>query len=99
MLVNDELINKLAALSMLSFDEKEKEEIRNDLEKMIGFFDKIGAVNTEGVEPLLFINEEGTALREDVPGNMLSRNEVLSRAPFHDEMFIKVPQVIKKPRT
>ena len=37
--INDALINKLANLSRLEFVDEEKEEIKNDLEKMIGFID------------------------------------------------------------
>jgi hypothetical protein len=36
MQVDDALIEKLAELSMLRFDETEKEEIKADLQKMIG---------------------------------------------------------------
>ena len=36
--VNDAFIEKLAHLSRLEFNEEEKEEIKSDLEKMIGFY-------------------------------------------------------------
>ncbi|HVZ95866.1 MAG TPA: Asp-tRNA(Asn)/Glu-tRNA(Gln) amidotransferase subunit GatC, partial [Chitinophagaceae bacterium] len=38
--VNDELIDKLAHLARLEFNAEEKEEIKEDLRKMIGFIDK-----------------------------------------------------------
>ena len=82
---------------MLQFNEAEREEIKSDLEKMIGFVDKLKELDTTGVAPLLHMGTNINILREDVVGNMLSRQEALQNAPLHDEQFFKVPKVIKKP--
>ena len=65
MKVNDALIEKLANLSRLEFDEAEKEEIKTDLEKMIGFIDKLNELDTAGVEPLLHMSENVNVFRKD----------------------------------
>ena len=96
MQVDDALINKLSRLAMLDFDEQEREEIKADLEKMIGFVDKLKELDTTGVEPLLHITNEVNVLREDVPGNMLKKEEALQNAALHNEHFFLVPKVIKK---
>ncbi|HEY0041024.1 MAG TPA: Asp-tRNA(Asn)/Glu-tRNA(Gln) amidotransferase subunit GatC [Flavisolibacter sp.] len=96
MQVDDALINKLSRLAMLDFDEHEREEIKADLEKMIGFVDKLRELDTSGVEPLLHITSEVNVLREDVPGNMLTKEDALKNAPLHNEDFFLVPKVIKK---
>lgn len=81
---------------MLDFDAAEKEEIKADLEKMIGFVDKLKELDTTGVEPLLHITNEVNVLRNDVPGNMLTKEEALQNAPQHNGDFFLVPKVIKK---
>lgn len=96
MLVDDALIDKLSRLAMLDFDATEREEIKADLEKMIGFVDKLKELDTAGVEPLLHISGEVNALRNDVPGAMLTKEDALKNAPLHDENFFLVPKVIKK---
>ena len=96
MQVDDALINKLSRLAMLDFDEHEREEIKADLEKMIGFVDKLRELDTSGVEPLLHITSEVNVLREDIPGNMLTKEEALKNAPLRNEDFFLVPKVIKK---
>ena len=58
MQVDDALIEKLAELSMLTFNAEEKKEIKSDLEKMIGFIDKLQELDTTGVEPLMHMSEE-----------------------------------------
>jgi aspartyl-tRNA(Asn)/glutamyl-tRNA(Gln) amidotransferase subunit C len=97
MQVDDALIAKLSRLSMLDFDEAEKEEIKADLVKMIGFVDKLKELDTSGIDPLLHMSGNNNMLREDEVKNMLTQEEALRNAPLHDSQFFKVPKVIKKP--
>jgi len=97
MQVTDALIEKLAALSMLRFDEAEKEIIREDLQKMIGFIDQLKELDATGVEPLLHLTPRTNVLRADEAGAMLTRDEALSNAARHDGEFFLVPKVIQKP--
>jgi aspartyl-tRNA(Asn)/glutamyl-tRNA(Gln) amidotransferase subunit C len=94
--VNDALVDKLAHLSRLHFNETEKAAIKNDLQRMIAFVDKLNELNLDGVEPQLFMSDEVNVLREDKIEGSISREEALKNAPVHDEQFFKVPKVIKK---
>ena len=96
MVVNDALIEKLAHLSRLEFNAKEKNEIKNDLQKMIAFVEKLNELDISGVEPLLHMTDEVNVLREDEVKGSVSREEALKNAPEHDGIFFKVPKVIKK---
>jgi aspartyl-tRNA(Asn)/glutamyl-tRNA(Gln) amidotransferase subunit C len=96
MQVDDALIEKLAELSMLQFTVEEKEEIKADLQKMIGFIDKLQELDTRGVEPLMHMSDEVNVLREDITGPMLTEEEALKNALHHDAHYFKVPKVIKK---
>jgi len=95
--VNDALIDKLAHLARLQFDESEKEEIKNDLQRMIAFVEKLNALDLENVEPLLHMSGEINVLRDDEIQGSITRKEALSNAPVHDNQFFKVPKVIKAP--
>ncbi len=94
--VNDGLIDKLAHLSRLEFEHEEKQAIKNDLEKMIGFIDKLNELDTSGVEPLLHMSENVNIFRKDTVSGQISKEDVFKNAPLHDEQFFKVPKVIKK---
>ena len=96
MQVDDALIEKLSELSMLQFTAEEKEEIKADLQKMIGFIDKLQELDTTGVEPLMHMSDEVNVLREDITGPMLTEEEALKNAAHHDDHYFKVPKVIKK---
>ena len=94
--VNDTLIEKLAHLSRLEFGEAEKREIKNDLEKMIGFIDKLNELDTTGVARLLHMSENVNILRKDEVNGEIDKEDVFRNAPLHDNDFFKVPKVINK---
>ena len=94
--INDALVDKLAMLSRLHFNETEKTAIKNDLEKMIRFVDKLNELDTTGVEPLMHISSNVNMLREDEPVQGCSREEALFNSPLKDKQFFKVPKVISK---
>ena len=94
--VNDALVEKIANLARLKFDDSEKEAIKNDLQKMIQFVEKLNELDTTGVEPLLHMSDNVNVLRADEVKGSISREEGLKNAATHDEQFFKVPKVIKK---
>ncbi len=94
--VNDALVDKLANLARLQFDNMEKAGIKSDLQKMIQFVEKLNELDTTGVQPLLHMSDNVNVLREDEVKGSISREEGLRNAPLHDEQFFKVPKVIKK---
>jgi aspartyl-tRNA(Asn)/glutamyl-tRNA(Gln) amidotransferase subunit C len=96
MQVTDSLVDKIALLARLEFNASEKEEIKNDLQKMIAFVEKLNELDTAGVEPRLHMSEEVNVLRDDVVQGSVSKTEALKNAPAHTNDFFTVPKVIKK---
>lgn len=94
--VNDELINKLANLSRLQFNHKEKEEIRNDLENMIRFIDKLNELDTTGIAPLLHMSDEVNVLRDDIINGSISTKDALKNASHHNEQYFLVPKMMRQ---
>ena len=90
------MVDKLAHLARLQFDDAEKQAIKTDLQRMISFAEKLNELNLEGVDPLLHMSDEVNVLRDDVVNGSVSRQEALKNAPLHDQQFFKVPKVIKK---
>jgi aspartyl-tRNA(Asn)/glutamyl-tRNA(Gln) amidotransferase subunit C len=96
MIIDDKLLEKIAKLAKLEFDGEEKEKIKGDLNKMLAFVEKLNELDTEGVEPLKYVNEEEIAfLRPDKPEQTITQEEALKNAPDHDSDYFKVPKVIK----
>ncbi len=97
MKIDDKLVDKLAEITMLEFSGKEREKIKADLERITSFMDILNEVDTEGVEPLIYVNEDETNVpREDVPVQTLTREEAFSNAPLHDSDYFKVPKFVTR---
>ena len=94
--VNDVLVDKIAHLARLQFNETEKVAIKADLEKMIAFVEKLNELDTTGVAPLLHMSDNVNVLRQDEVKGSISREEALKNAPLHDTQFFKVPKVVTK---
>ena len=95
--VNDALIDNLSNLARLEFNAAEKEEIKKDLQRMIGFVEKLNELDTTGVEPLLLMSSATNVLREDVLEGSVEREKALQNAPATDGIYFKVPKVISNP--
>lgn len=95
MIVDDLLIDKLANLSKLEFDTAGKESIKKDLSKILNFMEKLNELDTDGIEPLIYINEEVTVSREDKISYPINKEEALMNAPLKNADYIKVPKFVK----
>jgi aspartyl-tRNA(Asn)/glutamyl-tRNA(Gln) amidotransferase subunit C len=96
MKIDNELVDRLAHLSRLEFQDAEKEEIRTGLEEMIGFVDKLNQLDTSGVEPLLHITDNKNILRPDIAEQTLQVSDAVKNSAFPEAKYFKVPKVINK---
>ena len=94
--VNNKLIQDIAKLSKLKFDDSAEEKMKVDLEKMIDFVDKLNEIDTEGVDPLIYMSEEVNVLRKDKVTEETSQEDALKNAPEKDSDYFKVPTIFKK---
>ena len=95
MKIDNALIDRLSTLSKLSYEGEEREQIKKDLERMLSLCGKLEEVNTDGVEPLIYMTDEKNRLREDVVDSDITQEEALKNAPSKDSYYFKVPKVIK----
>lgn len=94
--INDKTIEKIADLSRLNFEGADRKNIKADLERMIAFINQLNAVDTDGVEPLIYMTSEPLKLRKDQVGMELTQQEALKNAPSKDSDYFKVPKVLDK---
>lgn len=94
--INNDTINKLADLAKLDFTEQEKENLKHDLTKITSFFEKMNEINTDNIEPLIFMTDEVNLLRNDEPKTVISHQEALLNAPAKDSDYFRVPKFLDK---
>jgi aspartyl-tRNA(Asn)/glutamyl-tRNA(Gln) amidotransferase subunit C len=95
MTIDEQTVDKIAHLARLELNAGEKAEMIADMNKILGFMDKLNEVDTTGVEPLVYMTDEPNILREDVVKQVISTAEALENAPDHDNSHFLVAKVIK----
>lgn len=94
MKIDRAVLDKIAHLSRLEFDENDAEKMMKDMTAIVTWVEKLKEVNTEGVEPLTTMSHEVNALREDETGVPLDHDRALSSAPKKDADYFHVPKVM-----
>ena len=73
MKVTDEIVKHISHLARLDFKGDELDAIKGDVEKIIGFMDKLSEIDTENVEPLIFMIEKVNVLLADIYNQTLTK--------------------------
>lgn len=92
--ITNDIIDRLAELAKLRFEQDEKESLKGDLQKILKFVEQLNELDTEGVEPLIHMSDELNRLRTDEVKGMLAQEKALDNAPLKDSDYFKVPKVI-----
>ncbi|MDB4925438.1 Asp-tRNA(Asn)/Glu-tRNA(Gln) amidotransferase subunit GatC [Mucilaginibacter sp.] len=92
--IDSETVDKIAHLARLELAETEKQEMIGDMNKILGFMEKLNEINTSGVEPLIYLSNEVNVFREDVVKQEVTPEEALQNAPKHDDQYFLVAKVI-----
>ena len=95
MIITRELLDKIAHLSRLEFDEKDAGKMMQDMTEIVEWVEKLKEVDTEGVEPLTTMSHEVNALRDDEVKAHLSHERALLNAPKKDADYFRVPKVLE----
>lgn len=95
MKIDTKVVDELAHLARLSYENEAKQEIVIELNKIIAFVEKLEEINTDGIEPLIYMVDETNITREDVMKQDVSQDEGLKNAPKKDSDYFRVPKVIE----
>lgn len=91
-IISDETIEYVGILAKLELSDKEKEEAKKDMGRMLDYIDKLGELDTEGVEPMSHIFPVQNVFREDIVTNGDTRDEILRNAPQEKGGMFVVPK-------
>lgn len=95
MKIDRTLLDKMAHLSRLEFEEKDAEKMMQDMSAIVEWVEKLKEVNTDGVEPLTTMSHEINVLREDEVKEHLDHQRALKNAPKKDSDYFRVPKVLE----
>lgn len=95
MLVPISEVEKIAALSRLSFSEEEKKEYQHHLEAIILTAKKLEELYTSSVLPTAHIQGISNVLREDIAGESMDNSLLTANAPERENGCFIVPRVVE----
>jgi aspartyl-tRNA(Asn)/glutamyl-tRNA(Gln) amidotransferase subunit C len=88
-------VQHLAQLSSLQLDDDESENLRTDLENIVGYIEQLSELDTTGVQPTYQVTDLQNVWREDTVDNYdIASNDLLALAPDMEANQIKVPKVL-----
>ncbi len=88
-------IRKVAMLARIRLTDEEAGELAPQLERILGYVEQLGEVDTEGVEATAHPHDAAMPLRADVVTNANRREELLAPAPRTESGLYVVPKVIE----
>lgn len=94
-IISDETIEYVGILAKLELSGEEKEQAKKDMGSMLDYIDKLGELDTEGVEPMSHVFPVNNVFREDVVTNGDMREDILRNAPGEKDGMFVVPRTFE----
>ena len=89
-------IDYVANLARLDMSAEEKVKLGSQLEDILGYFEKLNAVDVEGVEPMAHAHRVFNVWREgDQPGPTYAPEVLIKMAPESRDDQVVVPKVVE----
>jgi len=94
-IISDETIEYVGILAKLELSPEEKEQAKKDMGRMLDYIDKLGELDTSGVEPMSHVFPVKNVFRQDIVTNGDMREEILKNAPAEKDGMFVVPRTFE----
>jgi aspartyl-tRNA(Asn)/glutamyl-tRNA(Gln) amidotransferase subunit C len=88
-------VEHVARLARLALSDAELEKMREQLNGILAYIEKLNALDTQGVEPTSHAVPMVNVMRDDEARPCLPRDEALANAPDRAGEFFRVPRIIE----
>lgn len=93
-MIDKKTIEQIAKLSKLYITEQEAQQYGEQLSKVLGHFEQISKVDTQGIEPLITPTDINSFWRQDLVVKELTAEEIVANAPQKTGNLFTVPPVV-----
>ena len=90
-----EEVQHVARLARLHLSDEELERMREQLDAILAYIDKLRELDVEGVEPTSHAVPLVDVMRDDALAPCLPQEAALANAPDRDGEFFRVPRIIE----
>jgi len=88
-------VEQVARLARLELTDDEQERMTAQLDAILGYIDKLNALDTSAVEPTTTVIPMVSVMREDRVRPSLTQEDALENAPDREDVFFRVPRIIE----
>ncbi len=89
-------VEHVARLARLGLSDEEQERMRDQLDTILTYIDKLDQLDTSGVEPTSHVIPVTNVFREDATRSSLSQEQALANAPDRHGSLFRVPRILEE---
>ena len=93
--IDEKTIKKIAQLARIRIGDNDINELQNDLNRIVGFVDKMSEVNIEKVEEFRFGETSLSEMRIDEAVEENNSEQILGNTKNKKEDFFVVPKIVE----
>ena len=93
-IIDDATIDYVGILAKLELTSDEKEQAKKDMASMLDYIDKLGELDTTGIEPMSHVFPVEYVMREDIVTNGDGSRQTLANAPERNDDAFIVPKTV-----
>ncbi|HMH49019.1 MAG TPA: Asp-tRNA(Asn)/Glu-tRNA(Gln) amidotransferase subunit GatC [Candidatus Acidoferrum sp.] len=94
-MISREEVRHVARLARLHLTDDEAERMREQLDAILAYIDKLRELDVEGVEPTAHAVPLVNVMRDDALAPCLPQEQALANAPDRADEFFRVPRIIE----
>ena len=94
-MISREEVQHVARLARLHLTDDEAERMREQLDAILAYIDKLRELDVEGVEPTAHAVPLVNVMRDDALVPCLPQEQALANAPDRADEFFRVPRIIE----
>jgi aspartyl-tRNA(Asn)/glutamyl-tRNA(Gln) amidotransferase subunit C len=94
-MISREEVQHVARLARLHLTDEEAERMREQLDAILAYIDKLRELDVEGVEPTAHAVPLVNVMRDDALVPCLPQEQALANAPDRADEFFRVPRIIE----
>lgn len=95
MALDQDAVKKIARLARLKLSETEVTAMQGELNNILSFVEQLGAINTQGIEPMTSVVAMELPQRADIVNDGGYPDKVLANAPAREDGYFAVPKVVE----
>ena len=95
MSVDQATVKRVAKLARIAITDERAEELRDELNTILGFVEQLNEVDVKSVEPMTSVVDVEMKKRQDVVNDGEIADAITANAPASDDHFFMVPKVVE----